>query len=572
MEKPEAKVAHIIFHQWNTLITEYLEITAVGKYYFENRKYPELFEKAQQRYRLYGGHVKQAVAEISEILKNEISNPSIWQDIKTQYLLLTDTRADKQNTETFYNSVTRKIFNNYNYAFDEKFEFFDDKDYQICDFTPPLVFKTFKANLLSKDIIKEILLSYDFQVEWENIDSDIQHIFDEIVPSIIAQKNNLYIDKIEFLNTVFYRNRGAFLVGRLLYFNWNMPLVIPILNEERGLYVDTVIHDRADISIIFSFTRASFFAYTEKPKELIHYLKNMLPLKPFAELYDSIGYYRHGKTILYRDLYNYIRNHDDKFIIAPGIKGMVMSVFTLKYFNFVFKIVKDKFDNPKTITRDGVFKKYEEVEINDRVGRMAYAHSFEHLVFPLRLFSDELLEELCNVAKESIEIIGENITIKHCYMERKMTPLNIYLEKATPIDKYRAILDYGYCVKELAAANIFPGDLLHKNFGVTRHGRVIFYDYDEISKITECRFRRLPDPDEEDLYLGRDLHIATDTNDVFPEEFRNFMAPEGELGAVFLSAHEDLFQPKFWRNIQKSIKAGEYLRFFAYDESKRFNR
>lgn len=570
MENAEAKVAQIIFDQWNTLITEYLEITSVGKSYFEEKKYAELFQKAQQRYRLYGGHVKIALEAITEILKEDIANPARWQDIKSYYVLLTDTRADKQNTETFYNSVTRKIFNNFNYAFDEKFEFFDEKDYQLCDYTPPLVFKTFKATILTKDLLKEILLSYEFNVEWDNMDRDVQNIFDEIVPSIIAQKNNLFLDKVEFLNTVFYRNRGAFLVGRLIYFNWNMPLVIPVLNEDRGLYVDTVIHERADISIIFSFTRASFFALTEKPKELIHYLKNMLPLKPFAELYDSIGYYRHGKTILYRDLYNYIRNHDDKFIIAPGIKGMVMCVFTLKYFNFVFKIVKDKFDNPKTISREGVFKKYEEVEINDRVGRMAYAHSFEHLVFPLRLFSEDLIQEFCDVAKETVEIIGDNLIIKHCYMERKMTPLNIYLEKANPIDRYRAILDYGYCVKELAAANIFPGDLLHKNFGVTRHGRVIFYDYDEISKITECRFRRLPDPDDDDIYLGRDLNIAVDTHDIFPEEFRNFMAPEGDLGAVFLSAHEDLFHPKFWRGIQKQINGGEYLKFFAYDESKRF--
>jgi isocitrate dehydrogenase kinase/phosphatase len=572
MQNKAFQVAKLIQNHWQSLIKDYLELTALGKPYFEQRRFNELFEKAQIRYRLSGGRVKIAVDEIKIILGDDILNHTIWQEIKNEYISLNSNRNDIQNTETFYNSVTRKIFNTIQHAFDENFEFFDDKDYLISEFTEPLVYASITSNKLSLKLIKDILLSFGFDVPWINIDRDVKNIFDEIAPTIIAQKNNLFLDKVEMLNTVFYRNRGAFLVGRLKYLNWTMPIVIPILNEEQGLFVDTVIFNTADISIIFSFTRASFFAYTEKPKELINFLKIMLPQKPLAELYDSIGYYRHGKTILYRNLYNYIRNHDDKFIIAPGIKGMVMCVFTLQYFNFVFKIVKDRFENPKTISREGVFKKYEEVEINDRVGRMAYAHSFEHLVFPKKLFTDELLEELKLVAKDTVIFDGENLIFRHCYLERKMIPLNIYLEKASPIDRYRAALDYGYCVKELAAANIFPGDLLHKNFGVTRHGRVIFYDYDEICKITECKFKRLPDPSDDDLYSGKDISISADTHDIFPQEFRNFMAPSGDMGEVFLSAHEDLFDPKFWRNIQKSINSGEYLRFYAYDESKRFSQ
>jgi isocitrate dehydrogenase kinase/phosphatase len=393
-----------------------------------------------------------------------------------------------------------------------------------------------------------------------------------LAPTIIFQKNNLFLEEIELLNTIFYRNRGAFVVGKFRYKRWVMPFAIPILNEECGLFADAVISNASELSIIFSFTRASFMAYTHKPVELIDYLKTMLPHKPLSELYDAIGYFRNGKTLMYRDLMSYIRNHDDQFIIAPGIKGMVMCVFTLKNYPFVFKIIKDKFDNPKNISRNQVIKKYEEVELNDRVGRMAYAHLFEHLEFPLHLFSQELIDELKAVAQQTVQFIGDKVLVSHCYMERKMTPLNIYLDSASRIDKVRAIVDWGYCIKELAAANIFPGDLLPKNFGVTRHGRVIFYDYDEICKITECNFRRLPDPveEEDELYGGYEAPFSVDPGDIFPQEFKNFMIPDGPVGDIFMAEHEDLFDPKSWRNTQKAIDKGEYLRFFAYDRNKRF--
>ena len=559
-------VAKEICSIYDALLAEFMELTSYGKPYFEQRKFAELFEKQQQRYRLYGVAVKKCISAVEQIMGTHLHNEGIWEYIKASYTEIIKDRTYKLNSETFFNSITRKVF--IDKSFNPAYEYFDPEDYKPVQILEEKVYKVFNTNQLSENILIEILNSFEFNIDFEDIKRDAKRIFDEIAPTIIFQKSTLFLERIEFLKTVFYRNRGAYLVGRLIYRNWTLPIVIAILNEENGLFVDACIYNQSDISIIFSFTRASFFAFTNQPAQLIDYLKALLPYKAVGELYDSIGFYRHGKTILYRDLMNYINHHEDQFIIAPGIKGMVMCVFTLKYYNFVFKIIKDKFDNPKTITRAQVIKKYEEVEINDRVGRMAFAHLFEHLEFPRRLFSDELIEELKLVAKETIEFKEDKVIVKHVYLERKMEPLNLYIEKANPVDICRVIVDYGFCVKELAAANIFPGDLLMKNFGVTRHGRVIFYDYDEISQITECNFRRLPQPDE-DGYMPE---ISVNPNDIFPEEFRNFMAPEGPIGSIFFAEHDEIFDPKYWRDIQKRIEKGEYLSFYAYDQYKRFKQ
>lgn len=562
-------VAINIADKYDILLFTFNDITACAKGFFENRQFFELFSKQQERYRLYGKFVKEVYADTLLFLGDNIHQEEYWKAIKIEFSKIIKTKPHKLNSETFYNSITRKVF--FDKSFNADYEFFDYTDYKPMPKIDNEIYDVIECTHFSKVAIKQILQYFKFDVPFENIDRDAQLIFDEMAPTIIHQKSNLFIDRIEVLKPVFYRNRGAFLVGRLFYKNWSMPIVIPLLNEDKGIFVDSVIYIPADISIIFSFTRASFFVYTKYPAQLIDYLKAMLTHKTVGELYDSIGYYRHGKTILYRDLMNYIHNHEDQFILAPGIKGMVMAVFTLKYYNFVFKIIRDKFEAPKNCTRDFVIKKYEEVEINDRVGRMAYAHLFENLQFPRNLFSHELIKELTDTCKESVEFKGNTVLIKHVYIERRMTPLNLFLQnEANPINLCKVILDYGFCIKELAAANIFPGDLLLKNFGVTRHGRVIFYDYDEIARVTDLRFRRLPQPADEDDMRGNFDLITAEPNDIFPEEFKAFMAPDGPIGEIFLAEHNEIFDPKYWRDIQKRIAAGEYLSFYAYDQYKRF--
>ncbi len=436
------EVSKTIYNNYKLLINEYLEITKRGKEHFENRTYTALFDDALKRYKLYGIVVQNTLKSLKEIQADNLQNVEHWKYFKKKYSQLISKRQDIFIAETFFNSITRKVFNTV--GFNAEIEYVDFTDYTEVQYREPKVYKTYQIDKMSPSVIKKILLQFNWNIPFENIERDVHNIFDTIAPLIVFEQGGLDVERIEVLKMAFYRNRGAFIIGRIVNKRWQMPFVFPILNkEDTGLIVDTAICTYNGVSKVFSFTRTSFFAYTTKPVELIDFLIELMPHKSLGELYDSIGYYRHGKTILYRDLYRYVNNHNDQFIIAPGIRGMVMSVFTMRHYNFVFKIIKDKFDEPKKVTREEVIQKYREVELADRVGRLVYAHKFEHLEFNKSNFTQELLDHLREVAKETVTITKDKVIIDHLYLERRMEPLNMYLERATKVEACAALIDYG---------------------------------------------------------------------------------------------------------------------------------
>jgi isocitrate dehydrogenase kinase/phosphatase len=193
------------------------------------------------------------------------------------------------------------------------------------------------------------------------------------------------------------------------------------------------------------------------------------------------------------------------------------------------------------------------------------AQEFEHLQFDRRFFSPELLEELQRSAANSVSIEQNQVVIHHVYTERRLTPLDIYVREAAPEAAGAVVRDYGQALKDLAATNIFPGDVLLKNFGVTRHGRVVFYDYDELCLLTDCNFRALPQAATEDQELAAEPWFYVGENDVFPEEFRTFLGLQGPLKEMFISQHADLFEARYWREVQARLRAGEILDLYPYD-------
>jgi isocitrate dehydrogenase kinase/phosphatase len=380
---------------------------------------------------------------------------------------------------------------------------------------------------------------------------------------------------LEIIKTVFYRSKAAYIVGRAVSADdgHSMPFIIPILNnEEGGVYVDTLILEPDDVSIIFSFSRSYFMVEAPIPVEYVRFLQSLLPHKQLYELYSSFGWFKHGKTVLYRDFLDHMSKTDDKFIIAPGIKGMVMTVFTLPSLETVFKIIKDRFAPPKEMTRETVKEKYRLVKRHDKAGRMADTQEFSYLRIDKHRFSEELLEELLKVAPSTVEVQEDKVVIKHLWTERRMTPLNIYIENATEVEIRGAISEYGNAIRQLAAANIFPGDMLFKNFGVTRHGRVVFYDYDEICYLTECNFRKIPPPRYPEDELAGEPWYSIGPNDVFPEEFSIFLAGRAEVRKVFNEYHKEIFDADYWKGLQDAIKEGEVVDVFPYRRKKRFTR
>jgi isocitrate dehydrogenase kinase/phosphatase len=533
---------------------------------FERRDWHAMQHDAAERLELYGHVIAGLVTEIRALLGASVKDKKLWAVMKAAYSELIAGRADIELAETFFNSATRRIFTTV--GVDPKIEFL------FSDFDMPLLVgdSTYQTYLIGNglaDVIRELLAAYAFSVPFEDLHRDARRAASAIECERRALGITGPIDAIDMIRSVFYRNKGAYLVGRICTGDHTMPLTLALHNGEHGLYVDAALLAADEVSIIFSFTRSYFHVVVDRPHDLIAFLKSIMPRKPVAELYNAIGYNKHGKTELFRDLMGHIQQSTDLFEIARGERGMVMIVFTLPSFDVVFKVIRDTFAYPKTITRREVTDKYHRVFMHDRAGRLADVQEFEHLAFPRRCFSEGLLAELASGAAETVTIGERIVDIRHLYTQRRMVPLNLYLREVDRTRACDAVIDYGQAVKDLAVTNIFPGDMLLKNFGVTRHGRVVFYDYDELCPVTDCTFREMPQGRTFDEEFGAEPWFYVGPYDVFPEEFITFMGLAGQQRDAFLKAHGELLTTQYWSDIQARHRAGEVMDIIPYRRNRR---
>jgi isocitrate dehydrogenase kinase/phosphatase len=385
----------------------------------------------------------------------------------------------------------------------------------------------------------------------------------------VAEANH----QIQMLSAPFFRNKGAYLVGKIINGNHDYPFSVAMLHDANGkLYLDTILLERSQLEVLFSFARAYFMVDMEVPSAYVRFLQTLLPDKPVAEIYTMLGLQKHGKTLFYREFLHHLKHSSDNFIVAPGIRGMVMAVFTLPSYPYVFKVIRDVISPPKEVTKEKVREQYQLVKQHDRVGRMADTLEFSNVALPRARFGAELLEELRTLASSEIEEEGDTLIIKHVYIERRMVPLNICLDGADDERLRHCIFDFGNAIKQLATANIFPGDMLFKNFGVTRHDRIVFYDYDEISYMTGCNFRRVPQAQTPEQELAAEPWYTVGPHDIFPEEFSHFWFGTPQIREHFLTYHAYLLDPKFWQDTQRKIAAGHIEDVFPYGEKARFHR
>jgi isocitrate dehydrogenase kinase/phosphatase len=557
--------ANAIYAAFDRYQTRFQAITRRARTRFEDRDWRGMQADAVDRLDLRTKIVDQTLAQIRQRSKNRVRDKLVWASTKAVYSGLIAARDDWELAETFFNSITRRVFSTV--GVDPQIEFVD------TDFdTPPTrsarpVFRVYPRARSTAALIEDILADCRFRVDYQDLPRDARRVAEGIETHLRAMDAPPSIERVEMLDVVFYRGNGAYLIGRMYSDARVFPLVLALLNPRDGIVVDAVLLTEDQVSILFSFTRSYFHVEAERPYDLVHFLKTIIPRKRIAELYIAIGYHKHGKTELYRDLLHHLAHSDDQFVIAPGERGLVMLVFTLPSYDIVFKIIKDRFDHPKTTTREQVIEKYRLVFRHDRAGRLIDAQEFEHLEFDRRLFSPDLLDELQRVAANNIAVDEQHVVVHHLYAERRVTPLNIYVQQA-PADAVRAaIIDYGNAIKDLAAANIFTGDLLLKNFGVTRHGRVVSYDYDELCLLTDCNVRVLPQPRDDDETLSAEPWFYVGENDFFPEEFRAWLGLPSPWREIFVERHIDLFNVDFWRCTQEYIRAGDVIHIYPYPPS-----
>ena len=562
-------VAHTILSAYINYHRQYKRITKRAQIRFEVRDWQGSQSDSRERVLLYRDTVGRTTEEVKEMLGDRASLRHIWKEIKHLYFEEIVNFNTRNIAETFYNSVFRHAHKGL--SADEELMFVHATGtYREFKSTIP-IFNSYQLSSPLRRIFEKVFADYPFDAPFEDLQRDINYVTRLLSEKLLTGQNwEGGRTRLEMIKSVFYRNKGAYLVGRLWIEDDVYPFVLPLLHEDGGIFVDTLLVDANDVSSIFSYNRSYFLVETDIASEMVDFLASIIPTKNLGELYNSIGFIKHGKTVLYRDLLRHLQRSEDPFIVAPGIKGMVMTVFTLPTYNMVFKIIKDHFAPPKQVTEREVREKYELVSLHDRVGRMADSHEFENLVFPRERFSEELIVELLETVPSKVRITEDTVTIRHLYVEKKMIPLNLYLENCTLKEAELAIEEYGNAIKQMAAANIFPGDMLLKNFGVTRLHRVVFYDYDEIGFLTDYNFRLIPEPETHEQEMASEPWYSVGPNDVFPEEFVRFLIGRRDIRNLFFKLHGDLFNVRFWRSMQERLRQGEIIDPFPYRRRLRF--
>lgn len=543
---------------------------AEARRHFEHADWKAGREGQADRIRSYDLRVEETVAELNERFPAAGRNESLWPTIKMQYIALLLDHRQPECAETFYNSVACRLLHRRYYRSDYIF-WRPTLNTEHLEGATATYRSYYPAVDGQRRTLLDVLVGTGLASRFQDLRRDVRHLQRALAeargPDWQPQPNHQW----QMLSSPFFRNKAAYLVGREIDGHRVTPVVIPLLQDDDGrIFVDTLLVRGQDVSVLFSFARAYFMVDMDVPSAYVSFLLSIMPAKSPIDLYAMLGLQKHAKTLFYRELQQHLRHSRDDFVIAPGIRGTVMLVFTLPSFPFVFKIIRDRFDPPKKVTREQVEERYLLVKFHDRVGRMADTLEYSNVAIPLDRIGPMLMRELETKAASSIEIDGGSLVVRHVYIERRMTPLNDYLAHARPKQLRAAVDDYGQAIRDLAGANIFPGDMMHKNFGVTRHRRVVFYDYDEICYLTDCRFRRVPptaDPADE---LQREPWFSVEDNDVFPETFGSFFFPDPDLRNLFFRRHRELVTAEYWERTRRTIVDGGQQDVFAYPARRRF--
>ncbi|EPM1429796.1 TPA: bifunctional isocitrate dehydrogenase kinase/phosphatase [Proteus mirabilis] len=563
----EDLVAQTILQGFDAQYGRFLEITSGAQYRFEQADWHGIQLAMKERIRLYDNHVGLVVEQL-RCIRHDIDKESVFlQKVKERYTQLLPNYPRFEIAESFFNSVYCRLFHHRELNKKNLFVFSSQPAYRFAQAPRPLS-RTFVIQSDLPALLQDILSRLPLRLPWQNKSRDIQFI----CQTLYAQFSHEELQNAVFhiANELFYRNKAAWMIGKIAINNQFIPLLLPIHNIEQHLVIDTCLTTTDEASIVFGFARSYFMVYAPFPAALVTWLRDILPEKSIAELYMSIGCQKHGKTEYYREYLAFMNFSSEQFIEAPGVKGMVMLVFTLPTYDRVFKVIKDRFAPQKTMTAERVKECYRLVKEHDRVGRMADTQEFENFVIDKKRISNDLMAILEQEIPNKLEDLGDKLLISHLYMERRMTPLNIYMEQCDDKQLKAVVEDYGQALKELIAANIFPGDMLFKNFGVTRHHRVIFYDYDEISYMTDMNFRAIPPARYLEDELASEPWYSVAENDVFPEEFRYFLCCDKQVCHYFEAQHHDLLSPEYWQQQQQRIKQGYIEDVYAYPQSKRF--
>lgn len=569
MSPEPQSIARLILAGFDKHYRLFRALSAGAKERFERNDWAAVRQASRDRIGMYDARVREAVQVLQQVPHS--TDEALWPAIKQAYVGLLLEHQQPECAETFFNSVAARVLDRtyYNNAHIFWRPAVSTEHIESLKETYRVYYPLERG---LRATLKAIFMDLQLISPWEDLERDLHALLHEVRAMLPKPREVTASPQVHVLSSLFYRNRSAYLIGRLDTGTVELPFAIPIRKNSRGeQYLDALLAGSEQMASLFSLARAYFMVDMEVPSAFVAFLKTIFPSKPAAELYVAVGLQKQGKTLFYRDLFEHLRHSTDRFVIAPGVKGMVMVVFTLPSFPYVFKVIRDRFEPPKDVDRTKVMEQYQLVKHHDRVGRLADTLEYSDVALPRSRFDPSVLAELEKHCASQLETDGDKLVLKHVYIERRMVPLDVFLSGADEAKFEHGLREFGQAIRELAGANIFPGDLLLKNFGVTRSGRVVFYDYDELALVTDCVFRRMPEPRDDDDLMRSEPWFFVGSMDVFPEELPTFLFSTDKAKALFMRMHGDLATPEFWQQKQEQLRGGVEDDVLPYAEERRFH-
>ena len=563
-----------ILQEFDAYYSESRHIPALAQQAFENRDPGQSLELSRRRLSIYSEVIEALGPKLLQSFPDLNKNEKLWKKVEKIYLPLIKGRYESDLASAFVNSARRMVcqgewlFVDYGFIQPAK---------KPADFSKDIRRDYPGGAKVSAETVWDILKIPGFKIFYQDIQEDAHLIADKVNRDLkLGGRKADAVKSIQMINAGFFRNRGAYLVGRIqLKDDSFKPFIIALLNDKDGIYADAVLTSRAHAHNIFSSTLANFHVTNARYHELAAFLHTIMPRRSLGLHYSTIGFNHVGKVAVMNEIKDQIFENMEKFEPAVGHPGTVAIAFSSPSSTYTLKVLRDKptaqYKWGKFEGTQSVFNKYNRVHEINRTGSMLDNLIYYNLRFDDDWFDKPLLEELLSQASETVIRHGNTIIFKHLITQAKMIPIPTYIKSATRAKARMAIANLGHCIKNNAAANVFNKDLDARNYGIGDYMKVYLFDYDALEPFTTIKIRT-----NQDRFDGEE-----DVPDWFFEEGEVFLPEEIEVGLriedrelskYFRDVHGDLLTVEYWEGIQQTLKDGYVPATSAYPEDCRLVR
>ena len=563
--------AEWVLAQFEQFYAEFLDVPYQARTAFEQQHHSTSIWLSRYRLSLYSSYIHRMGAYLKAIQPNISIDVNFLNQLEARFWRMVENRYESDVAYAFMHSIRRMVYRDEWKPVEYSFWGSNENSEQY----PAELLQKFDVDAtVSDDLLAEILRIPEFSVAHRDIEGDALAIARRI--NRLARRRDRDITTVEMIDAGFFRNRGAYLVGKILFDDHSYaPLIIALLNGPDGIYCDAVILDEHLAHNLFSSTLANYHVTTRYYHELSAYLHSLMPHRALGLHYSTIGYNHVGKVAVIKELKQELEDSGGVLDNAIGEPGTVAIGFAGPQSAYNLKVIRNhptsgyKWGEFEGI--DSVKEKYSRVHEINRTGSMLDNIIYFNIALEKRLFSPGLLAELLAEASETVSLHGDAVLFKYLIVQPRMTPLPVFLEHADERQVRYVLESLGDCIKNNAAANIFNKDLDARNYGVSHFLKVYLFDYDALEVMVDVKIRSNLDrfDGEEDI---PDWYFE-DGVIFLPEEIEaGLCIRDREQRQMFREYHGDLLTTGYWENLQYELRQNQVPAIKVYPDTCRLRR